>query len=340
MIQGADGILPPSGCSLTWCYVLVKVLLITLAILVILPSRVSSARDNDGKLNDRPIIGVLSQESVKELMEFGPTYIPASYVKFIESGGARVVPILINQTESYYTEMFNSINGVLFPGGGVDDLLHSGYGIAGKIFYDLAIKSNKEGDYFPIWGTCQGFELIASLAAGKNILATLGANKENLNVSLTKDVAKSKLLGNAPSEVTDALRTKAVTYNYHTYSVTPDIYRKYAGLNSTYTILGTSKTDKGETFISIMEAKEYPFYAVQFHPEKPTFEWSVNTNIKHNSFAVKTGAYFSEFLVSEARKSNHTFVSPTEESSSLIYSYNVTFTGGAYDLTQCYFFDL
>ena len=48
------------------------------------------------------------------------SYIAASYVKFVESGGARVVPILINQPDDYYGMMFASTNGLLIPGGAQD----------------------------------------------------------------------------------------------------------------------------------------------------------------------------------------------------------------------------
>lgn len=48
-------------------------------------------------LNDRPIIGVLTQEISWHLDGKWPgvfkSYIAASYVKFVEGGGARVVPI-------------------------------------------------------------------------------------------------------------------------------------------------------------------------------------------------------------------------------------------------------
>jgi gamma-glutamyl hydrolase len=48
-------------------------------------------------LNDYPIIGVLSQEQSYYLDGKFPgkysSYIAASYVKFVEGGGARVVPI-------------------------------------------------------------------------------------------------------------------------------------------------------------------------------------------------------------------------------------------------------
>lgn len=53
----------------------------------------------DEKLNNRPIIGVLSQEQSYDLQKKYPeknytSYIAASYVKDVEASGARVVPIL------------------------------------------------------------------------------------------------------------------------------------------------------------------------------------------------------------------------------------------------------
>jgi gamma-glutamyl hydrolase len=51
---------------------------------------------DSSKLNNRPIIGVLTQAGLEE-DKFVPkdgTYIAASYVKFVEAGGARVVPVL------------------------------------------------------------------------------------------------------------------------------------------------------------------------------------------------------------------------------------------------------
>ena len=47
----------------------------------------------NGEANDRPIIGILTQPSSSSLSQFGDNYIAASYVKYVESAGARVVPI-------------------------------------------------------------------------------------------------------------------------------------------------------------------------------------------------------------------------------------------------------
>ena len=39
-----------------------------------------------------------------------------------------------------------------------------------------------------------------------------------------------------------------------------------------------------------MEAKEYPIFGIQFHPEKSVFEWNSKEGIKHSEMAVKVNA--------------------------------------------------
>ena len=89
----------------------------------IFTDRIGTIKDKEQEegLNNRPIIGILAQECQPYFpVEICSTsYIAASYVKYIESAGARVVPVLINQPEEYYRIIFNSTNGILFPGGNV-----------------------------------------------------------------------------------------------------------------------------------------------------------------------------------------------------------------------------
>lgn len=57
------------------------------------------------ELNQTPVIGVVAQELSSSMAEKYPaytSYIAASYVKAVESSGARVVPIPINKNETYY----------------------------------------------------------------------------------------------------------------------------------------------------------------------------------------------------------------------------------------------
>lgn len=83
----------------------------------------------------------------------------------------------------------------------------------------------------------------------------------------------------------------------------------------------------------------YPFYGVQFHPEKNLYEWIINRNISHTSNAIRAAQYFANFFVDEARKSVHSFASVDEENSVLIYNFPTNFTAlvkSAYE--QCYLF--
>lgn len=83
----------------------------------------------------------------------------------------------------------------------------------------------------------------------------------------------------------------------------------------------------------------YPFYGVQFHPEKNIYEWIINRNISHTSNAIKAAQYFATFFVDEARKSFNTFGSVDEENSVLIYNFQTNFTAlvkSAYE--ECYLF--
>ncbi len=75
-----------------------------------------------------------------------------------------MAPILIGQSDEYYDTMFRSTNGLLIPGGGVS-ILDSGYAVAGKRLWDLSMNASASdrADY-PIWGTCLGFEMLASLS--------------------------------------------------------------------------------------------------------------------------------------------------------------------------------
>lgn len=64
---------------------------------------------------DTPIIGVLAQEIAWHLDRHWPgeyeSYIAASYVKFIEGGGARPVPIEIGRSRAYYEDIMSKVNG-------------------------------------------------------------------------------------------------------------------------------------------------------------------------------------------------------------------------------------
>ena len=53
----------------------------------------------------------------------------------------------------------------MLPGGSAPLTGDGGYAEVGELFFDLAKEANDAGDTFPIWGTCNGFELLTVLSS-------------------------------------------------------------------------------------------------------------------------------------------------------------------------------
>ncbi|XP_073717491.1 gamma-glutamyl hydrolase-like [Misgurnus anguillicaudatus] len=170
-------------------------------------------------LNYRPIIGILAQEKLEgDPHAQGSSYIQASYVKHLESAGARVVPIHINQTKEEYVKLFNSINGLLLPGGNAD-IEKSQCARTAKIFYDLAIKANDASDYFPIWGTCQGFHQLTVLTSNKNLLTLTDTKAVALPLTFTPGSQNSRMFKRFPIDLLQSLAEENITSNFHSWGL-------------------------------------------------------------------------------------------------------------------------
>ncbi|KAJ8924851.1 hypothetical protein NQ315_001006 [Exocentrus adspersus] len=293
---------------------------------------------------ETPIIGILSQETfiVSHLFpeERHDSFIAASYVKHIESGGGRVVPIWIGQSEDYYRRVVSYTNGVLFPGGGTYFNVTGGYGQAAKQIYKFALEANTKGIYYPVWGSCLGMEVLAFASLdGKDIRVDCLLKNVAVPLNFTKAARKSKLFSKAPKSVLTALASQDVAFNFHRYCLTKSVLEENSIL-SNWKVLATNKDVNQLEFISAMESKEFPIYGVQFHPEKNQFEFEKN-KIPHSKEAVEVAQYFGNFFVDEARRNNNTFPSIATEKKSLIYNYNPRYTGlkGNSVYEQLYVFD-
>mmetsp|Transcript_12087 Transcript_12087/g.18053 ORF Transcript_12087/g.18053 Transcript_12087/m.18053 type:complete len:386 (-) Transcript_12087:168-1325(-) len=263
-----------------------------------------------------PVIGILTQPSYNltnsETTPSSTTpinyyYIAASYVKWIESGGGRAIPIPYDASPSLVEELFSQVNGVLFPGGG------SALSEAARHLWELVLEANSEeegkGDYVPLWGTCLGFEYMVMLAAdaGDSILQS-GFDAENISLPLlfTEDDSlktnqNPSFLRKTPSSTTtksqlysninlplSTLTTQNLTMNNHHQGITPTQFHSDHSLSSLFHITTTSIDKSGRTFVSTIESSSsnnYPLYGVQYHPEKNAFEYSTfpNTNIPYES---------------------------------------------------------
>ncbi|KAL3219018.1 hypothetical protein MRX96_031175 [Rhipicephalus microplus] len=169
---------------------------------------------------DRPIIGIIAQRL--DSRTFNPngtsTYIAASYVKYIEASGGRVVPIFVNQTKDYYKKLFNSVNGVLLPE-------HSSR-ICFRVQRSFT-QANNHGTHFPLWGTCLGFEVLSRLAIDKLVLRLCQGHDLALPLNFVRGFRRSRMFNGLPRSLERALRTQPITYNSHGKCLTPQVRSLY-----------------------------------------------------------------------------------------------------------------
>ena len=132
--------------------------------------------------SDTPVFGILSQP----VKNSNRTMIAASYVKWLEAGGARSIPIPYDATEALVDEIFGQIDGVVFPGGGSD------LPPAAVYLWSNVRRAHSVGDAIPIWGTCLGFEFLLQLATQNTSILESGYKAENISLPL-EDVVSSRL---------------------------------------------------------------------------------------------------------------------------------------------------
>ncbi|KNC47455.1 gamma-glutamyl hydrolase [Thecamonas trahens ATCC 50062] len=305
--------------------------------------------------NLRPIVGILTVPTEgsecgtfyrehKAMSGSGSTSCFATvYVKWLESAGARVVPIPYNLPHDVLRDLAGKyLNGLLFTGGGTSLEPETEYYQAAKVLFEAAMEANARGVYTPVHGTCMGFQLLSILVANSTSVLESGFDSEDYSIPLdfTAAAATSRMYGpaaaNPATGVFATLATKNVTSNLHHSGVTPETFATNAKLTSFLTVLSTNRGRKGRAFVSSFEGKTMPVYGTQYHPERPAYEFNPILNLNHSIAGIEAMQYLANNFVTEARRSTASFPSPTDEAKALIYNYAPLANGESY---QCYFFE-
>lgn len=230
------------------------------------------------KAHDRPIVGVLLQEISPIFRVMYPdrfdSFVPASYVKWIESGGARVVPILIGRERNYYQEIMSKINGVLLPGGTVDKFEIDGYADATEKVLDIAVEMNLRKDFFPIFGVGLGMDLLLHFSnEKKDISVNCHLSSIAASLILSQKNTKQTALFNSSSDHIKRMMTQhpvAVLNAKKCYS--RDAFEN-SKLSKLWIPFSYNYDQKGKMIVSSVEHDVFPFYGTLFHSEKIPFEW-------------------------------------------------------------------
>lgn len=258
------------------------------------------------------------------------SYVAAGFVKWIEAAGGRAVPIRFYTSDDELHRLFNAVNGMIFPGGLTDIWLDDPYVIAARKLWTWAKEANDAGETFPIWGTCLGFQLLHILEANVSFPDLLVRTNSVAHASIlefTDAAAESTLFAGAGKALMDKMASPEynITMENHMFGLPPPNYKKYPILEKTFTILSTTVDRNGIEYVSTAEHKHYPFYATQWHPEKPPYEFGMH-EIPHSLDAILVSQHLANVFVDKARYSSHKPESHEEELVMLIYNTKPYFT--------------
>ena len=244
----------------------------------------------------QPVVGVLTipPDPTSDVTGNFST-IDASYVKWLESGGAIVVPILFNATADEVTRKFYTLSGIFLTGGPAKPTQFTRYYATEQLLLSLA-----QQHAMPLWGTCLGFQSISDILAGADILSDYNSENLSLGLELSEPAAEeSRLFRDAPASIIYAVTYANYTTNWHQYGVSPDDFDKYLKPQG-MRLLSTNRDRDGIVFVSTMEHQSLPIYATQWHPEANAFDRDHQV-VDHSSGAVATMQYFANFFVNETR---------------------------------------
>ncbi|CAD8060334.1 unnamed protein product [Paramecium sonneborni] len=274
---------------------------------------------NNYLLQEQPVVGVFTQPSTfSEYSRDNYTYIAASYVKFLESGGARVIPIPYEANYSTLDEIFSNINGILIPGGSTGLIGPSLYTQKVAYLVNKALKINKEGGWFPVIGICLGHEVmhyILSNYSANFLIDVKGQDKVTKPINI--QYRQAYFYGQMNEELYQASLKENLAYYHHIHAVSPSLYEIAPILKQYLRITSTQIDDDEQLFITSTDGINIPFYSFQYHPEKNPFEWTIPAN--HSLHAIQFSRIHSYQFIQSCRMNTNKF---SLDLNSLIFNYN------------------
>ena len=294
----------------------------------------------------RPIIGILTVPTFKQCEDepaptgaaLGPLsnefdcYIPAGYVKLVESGGARaaLLPCRVNDR---FHEILKSVNGFLISGMFTDYQCRSSpagalteYGTAGR-----AVIEHVQAEHLPLFAECKGFNMLLFIISGEahwtdiirddidstDQAAPIHWNTKAGFVPSSTQVYKAAAKLNAASLLT----TGENLMNRHPYGILPGNYTRLANITRVFgDYVATTIDKKGVEYVSVVEALRTPIIGAATHPEKILFQWTLGLETPHTADAVRLNMLWGEWLVDKARQNARAFASAAQEQASLVYN--------------------
>jgi gamma-glutamyl hydrolase len=188
------------------------------------------------------------------------------------------------------------------------------------------VRENGRGRFYPLWGTCLGFERLLQLLAEDEeatIVEEFDAENYPINLGFTGPAWHSRLFRSMSDELFTEIASPLgrLAFNNHGLGVHPDAFQNSTLLSQHLSVLSVDLDRNGKPFVSTVEGKAWPLYATQWHPEKAPWEWNPAWRIERNDLAIQLSNYFGRYFVSECKRNKNRFESLEAEDRMLLHNW-------------------
>ena len=255
--------------------------------------------------------------------------IPSTYMKFLNLRGISFVPIFYNNNEkAAYLDQMDDIDGVLLIGGtvyakykpiqlGEEESGYSAYRLDTSPYneyYDTVAKIiekakaiNDGGRKFLLIGVCVGFQsiIMADTKFKPQLYLIKNSNHQRpIYFDLpTGDNSSSRIKAFIGPENAELFASHSSAFFFHNYGMSLDNFVADPGIYTDYVPVATFRMDTAKQprdFVAAYEHRRYPFFGLQFHPEKILFETHPSmSKLERNDVTTQLSALFVDFIYSE-----------------------------------------
>ena len=238
------------------------------------------------------------------------------YFSYLELAGAKVIPIIHDTSKEKLIPLLDKINGVLFTGGGLElvDKETKEYHIytqTSELIYNYSITHTDQGDYFPLIGICQGFQLFNILQSETKLVLKHSYSALTLNDYLLPFLAnykESRWFSQLGEDKEWVYSHQKLVINLHDWGVyLGDYLYNRKELSEFFRVISYEEDDDRRFIVTAIEAYHYPIYGVQFHPERTFYRYTDKDNYKRTPEARMLSEDLIFYFVEETRKSKHYF---------------------------------
>ena len=103
------------------------------------------------------------------------------------------------------------------------------------------------------------------------------------------------------------LEKQKLNYNGHMYSVSPMMFEFDLELRNFWEVTSIHYMPDERPFVASIEAKNYPIFGVQYHPEKSLGWFKDGGGVNRNWDSIIINRHFSELFVGMSRANTNTF---------------------------------